>query len=89
MPGLRSQVEVSSLVHPGTWVRYTGTPRAATFGFALTPAQSGLRGLSPQTAVEGLVQAGAWVRPGAGQCATMLSGWQAAEQLLRDGSMSD
>ncbi len=84
LPGLTERVEVASLVHPGTFLRYTGNPRGSTFGFAMTPAHSGVRGLSARTPVEGLTLAGAWVQPGAGQTAAMLSGWLAARAVLAD-----
>ncbi len=84
LPGLAERVEVSSLVHPGTFLRYTGNPRGSAFGFAMTPAQSGVRGLQARTPVEGLTLAGAWVQPGAGQTAAMLSGWLAARAVQAD-----
>jgi all-trans-retinol 13,14-reductase len=82
IPGLSKHVVHRELAHPGTFLRYTGTPRGVVLGFAATPEQSGGRALRATTPIAGLVQAGGWVLPGAGQSAAMLSGRAAAAALI-------
>ena len=84
LPGLGERVEARSFATPQTFARYTLAPQGAIFGFAMTPRQSAGRALPPTTPIRGLVLAGGWVQPGAGQTAAMLSGRQAARALLRE-----
>lgn len=83
LPGLRERVAVSSFATPRVFHRYGGSPGGAILGYAPTPAQHGLRGLGTTTPIPGLLQAGAWVRPGAGLTAAMISGRLAAQRILR------
>lgn len=81
LPGLSNHVIHRELNHPGTFLRYTGSPRGVVLGFAATPGQAGPRGLQATTPIGGLFQAGAWITPGAGQSAAMLSGRAAAAAI--------
>jgi prolycopene isomerase len=83
LPGLSEHVALTDLAHPATYERFTGSPGGATLGFAAIPSQSGPRRLHNVTPVRNLLQAGAWVFPGAGQTAAMLSGRLAAGEILR------
>jgi phytoene dehydrogenase-like protein len=81
LPDLAAHVRVTDLAHPGTYARYVGTPHA--LGFQASPAQTGSGGLRTTTPIDRLLLAGAWVSPGGGQTAAMISGRLAARAVLR------
>ena len=53
------------------------------YGWASSPEHAALRRLSPKTPVRGLILAGQWTRPGHGAIGVVLSGLNAARQILR------
>ena len=81
--GLREQLEHVELAHPGTYARYAGTPGGAVFGHPPLLSQSGARALGAETPIPHLWQAGAWVFPGPGQTAALISGRLAAHRILQ------
>lgn len=78
---LAPHMEVSELAHPGTFARYAGVPGGSVFGFP--PLVSNGRPLGSETGLPHLWMAGAWVFPGPGQSAALLSGRLAAHRILQ------
>jgi len=83
LPGLSSCIEVMEVATPKTMYRYTLSPEGAIYGFAHTVMQSGIFRLDQETRIKGLYLAGAWTRPGAGVHACFISGFDAAELVLK------
>lgn len=52
------------------------------YGWAAAPRYTGLRRLSPNTPMQGLVLTGQWTRPGQGTIGVILSGRETARNLL-------
>lgn len=83
LPGLSGYIEVMEVATPRTMYRYTLSPEGAIYGFAHSVKQSGMFRLSQETCIKGLFLAGAWTRPGAGVHACFVSGFDAAELVLK------
>ncbi len=82
LPGLSGIIDLESVATPQTFHRYTAAPGGAILGYRHSPEQAGLRRLSSRTPFDGLTLASAWVFPGGGLTATLLSGTLAARSIL-------
>ncbi len=87
LPGLRDCIRVQSVATPQTFHAYTGAPGGAILGYRHSPAQGGLRRLGARTPLKGLLLSSAWVFPGGGLTATLMSGALAARGVI--GSVAD
>lgn len=83
-PALTGRLERLFELSPRHLQAMTGNPGGAAYGWALTPAQSGLARLGIKTPVPGLFLAGHWTMPGGGIAAVMASGELCAERIVTE-----
>lgn len=83
LPGLGDRIEVMEVGTPRTIERYTSHDRGAVYGFALSPEQSFNKRLKQKGPIRNLVLAGGWTFPGNGQSTAILSGYLAAQEILK------
>ena len=81
-PGLREGLVLAEGATPRTLERYTLNHQGAMYGWELTPDQVGPGRLPEENALQGLVLAGHWTRPGAGVYGALSSGLSAARRIL-------
>ncbi len=80
---LRPRLTHTELAHPGTFARFAGVPGGSVFGHPPLVGQTGGRALGASTPIPHLWMAGAWVFPGPGQTASLISGRLAAHRILQ------
>jgi prolycopene isomerase len=83
LPGLKSHIEFQEAATPRTMERYALLPEGSVYGFAETVPQSSINRLPQETKVKGLFLAGAWTKPGCGVHGCFVSGFDAADLVLR------
>ncbi len=83
LPSLGDRIEVMEVGTPRTIERYTSHDQGAVYGFALSPGQSFNRRLKQTGPIRNLVLAGGWTFPGNGQSTAILSGYLAAQEILK------
>lgn len=83
LPGLSDRIEVMEVGTPRTIERYTSHDRGAVYGFALSPEQSFNKRLKQTGPIRNLFLAGGWTFPGNGQSTAILSGYLAAQEVLK------
>ena len=83
-PGIKDEVEFYEVATPKTIQRYTLNTAGSAYGFAQNQSQTGLFRLGNRSHIRNLYYASAWVRPGGGFTCAMLSGWNAAENVIKD-----
>jgi len=83
LPGLSDRIEVMEVGTPRTIERYTLHDQGAVYGFALSPEQSFNKRLKQTGPIRNLVLAGGWTFPGNGQSTAILSGYLAAQEVLK------
>ncbi len=83
LPGLSSHIEVMEIGSPRTMEHYTLNPAGSILGWDNTPDQTMMNRLPQETPIDNLYLAGAWTFPSGGQSAVMLSGFMAAEKILK------
>jgi phytoene desaturase len=81
-PGFCDHLTFLEGASPRTFERYTLNVSGAIFGWEASPEQSGVRGLSRRTPIEGLYLSGHWVHPGAGVNPVIYSGLQTTQLIL-------
>ena len=81
IPGLRDHLVLAH--HGEVSDGYLTSVYEPIYGWASSPEYTALRRLSPNTPVRGLTLAGQWTRPGHGAIGVVLSGINAAKQILR------
>ena len=81
VPGLWDRIEEMELASPLTHMRYLGHPGGAIYGFDQFAKDSTLF-LTPDSGIQGLYFAGAWVGSGGFQ-PTLMSGQSAAKAILK------
>jgi len=86
VPGLREHLVFREAATPLTHTRFTGSTDGTSYGIAATPMQFLRNRPGATTPVSGLFLAGASTRSGHGIAGAMLSGVQAADRVLRDGT---
>lgn len=84
MPGLRDHVTHLEIATPRTFLRFSGNPEGALFGWEATPKQSTIHRPDVRSSVAGLYLASAWSRMGSGFTAAMMTGRRCAQILLHD-----
>ena len=84
IPDLSPHILVAELATPLTMKRYTKNTDGAIYGFSHSTGQSGVNRPANKTPVEGLYLAGAYTYPGAGYSSVILSGYEAANQILNE-----
>ena len=82
LPGFADQLRFSEGGTPRTMERYTRNTAGAIYGWEMTPTQVGPGRLAGVTPVTGLHLAGHWTRPGGGIYGVVLSGIEAATDVL-------
>jgi all-trans-retinol 13,14-reductase len=75
LPGIGEQIEHYDVGTSRTIRSYTLSPDGTPYGFAQTPAQSGMGRVSSKSPTENLYFAGAWTFPGAGFTGAIISGF--------------
>ena len=83
LPGASDHIEVMEIGTPRTIERYTLHDKGAVYGFALRPDQSFNQRLQQSGPVDRLYLAGGWTFPGNGQSSCILSGFLAAQEILK------
>lgn len=85
LPGLASHVEVMEVGTPKTMERYTLNPRGSIVGFDHNIEQVMFKRMNTTyfEGIDNLYLVGAWTFPGGGQSAVMISGMQAAQDILK------
>jgi all-trans-retinol 13,14-reductase len=89
LPGLTQQIDFQEVATPLTHSRYTGSTAGTSYGIAATPAQYLFGRPSSRTDVGGLYLCGASCRMGHGIIGVMMSGLNAADQLVRGSLFLD
>jgi phytoene dehydrogenase-like protein len=82
LPGIRGQVDYQEVATPLTETRYTLATGGTSYGIAATPSQFLFGRPGSRTDVKGLYLCGASCRMGHGIAGVMMSGVDAANQLL-------
>ncbi len=88
-PGVREHLEVLETATPDTLEAYTGNRGAATYGWALTPGQTGSRRTTHHPPIGGLYLSGHWTDEGPGSFRVLLSGVATARMVLEDAGLGD
>lgn len=83
LPGAKNEIEAYEVVTPRTYYEQTNNPGGTPYGFAMIPAQVGVRMMTNKSPIKGLYLASAWVRPGAGFAGTISGGYNCAQQVLK------
>ncbi|MFN8546031.1 MAG: NAD(P)/FAD-dependent oxidoreductase [Candidatus Binatia bacterium] len=86
IPGIAQHIVFREAATPLTHTRFTESTGGTSYGIAATPAQFLQKRPGASTPIAGLVLAGASTRSGHGIVGAMLSGVQAADRVLRDGT---
>ncbi|HEX9779853.1 MAG TPA: NAD(P)/FAD-dependent oxidoreductase [bacterium] len=87
IPNLSNNIEVQYVATPMTLVKYTGNYQGAMYGWASTPTQVGEGRFPETTPITGLLLAGHWAGPPAGQGGipmVVYSGRSVASRVLRE-----
>ena len=87
-PALAGNLRFLFELGPDHFGAITGNTRGAAYGWAQTPAQSGIYRLGNSTPLAGLYLAGHWTMPGGGIAGVMTSGKLCADALLKSGVRS-
>ena len=83
IPGLSQHIVCEDVATTLTYERYTLNTRGSMMGWILSPGNTAsLSLMGPRTPIENLFQAGHWTMPGGGVPPAILSGKNAAEQIL-------
>jgi phytoene dehydrogenase-like protein len=83
-PGIRSQIEVTDVATPATYVRYTGNWQGSPDGWYVTPENMMERSMQRSLpGLKGLYTVGQWTAPFTGTVMAALSGRQLVEILCR------
>lgn len=82
-PGINSIIDYTELGTPKTIQRYIKTPEGTAYGFAQTPGQAMANRIGQKGILRGLYYASAWTIPGGGFTAAIVSGYGAANMILR------
>lgn len=82
LPGLAEHLIFVDAGSPETMHRYTLNHKGSSYGWHVTPAQTGANRIANRSPVEGLFFAGHWSRPGGGVYGVSVSGMQVAQQVL-------
>jgi phytoene dehydrogenase-like protein len=83
-PGFLSQVEVTDVPTPATYMRYTGNWKGSPDGWYLTPDNiKEMEPLRTLPGIEGLFMAGQWTTPFSGTVMAALSGRQIVQLMCR------
>lgn len=85
LPGLASELEVLEVATPQTLAKFTLNPRGSIFGWDNILGQSMLKRMQTKQlkGIANLYLVGAWGFPGGGQSAVMMSGVNAATEILK------
>ncbi|MGK5088542.1 NAD(P)/FAD-dependent oxidoreductase [Bdellovibrionota bacterium FG-2] len=83
-PGLRSDIEVSDVATPTTFVRYTRNHKGAWEGWMISPASFAKRVQKKLPGLKNFYLTGQWVEPGGGVPTVLMSGRSVVRQILRD-----
>ena len=78
LPGFRDRIVFTTSVTPPALESFTSNTRGALYGWEATPGQSTGKRLRQSSPIEGLVLAGHWTEPGAGELPRIYSGMNAA-----------
>jgi all-trans-retinol 13,14-reductase len=81
LPGIGEQIEHYDVGTSRTIQHYTLNPDGTPYGFAQTPAQSGMGRVPSKSPTENLYFAGAWTFPGAGFTGAIISGFLCGEAV--------
>jgi len=82
LPGLSKHIEYSQVSTPKTMERFGSLPEGTVYGFAATVGQASINRLDQKTKIKGLFLAGAWTKPGCGVHGCLVSGKDAADEVL-------
>ena len=82
-PGFGTQVEVTDVATPATYVRYTGNWQASPDGWYITPDNMRTKPLRSLPGLAGLHMAGQWTAPFTGTVIAALTGHQVIQLLCR------
>lgn len=83
-PGFKDAIVFAELATPKTMVRYTLNPGGTSFGYAPLPSQTSNKRLQNKSEIDSLYFASAWVFPGGGFSAVMISGYNCAKEILKE-----
>lgn len=83
IPGFVQNIEYEEWATPATMEHFTMNPDGAIYGYAQVPKQSGLQRDKGFPQIKGLYYASAWAFPGGGFTGAILSGYRAAQRIIR------
>jgi len=83
-PQLRGMMTYLFELAPEHLETISGNPGGSAYGWAQTPAQSGIRRLNMKTPIPGLYLTGHWTMPGGGLAGVITSGQLCAQAILKE-----
>jgi len=83
IPGLKDKIVFMDISTPITYARYTSATQGGWYDIAMTPAQSLMNRLGPDTSIKNLYSTGAKSMPGAGLNAAIPAGLYTADMILK------
>ncbi|XLS29640.1 phytoene desaturase family protein [Flavobacteriaceae bacterium M23B6Z8] len=83
-PGIRDRIEYAEIATPKTMKRYTLNTGGTPYGFTQSKEQSGFKRFRNNFLIPNLYFASAWAFPGGGFEGTIMTGFLAALQMLKD-----
>jgi phytoene dehydrogenase-like protein len=84
IPDVRERMEVCEVGTPHTMARYTANPEGSIYGYSSEVDSHTFHRPAPKSTVSGLYLAGAWTFPGPGFGGAMASGFNTAQEILKD-----
>ncbi len=89
IPDIRDRIEVIEVGTPKTMYDYSLNPKGAVYGYACGKNTHTVFRPEQKTPVPGLYLASAWTFPGAGFGGALMSGFTAAQKIIKDGEKAD